>query len=126
MVWPGVWMDTHSRPASSSRWPWTTRRVGAGGENSRRRARMTGRRRGGGGGEDEGGAVRGGGWGGVGRGVEGPAGRRAGQAGVDDGEAAVVEQPVGVDVAEARHPDRELHPDDPRCDLGDLLGGRLL
>ena len=51
---------------------------------------------------------------------------RTGQAGVDDGEAAVVEEAVHVHVPEARHPDRQLHPDHARRDLGDLVGRGLL
>ena len=49
-----------------------------------------------------------------------------GQPGVDDGEAAVVEEAVRVHVAEAGHPDRQLHAQDAGRDLDDLLGRRLL
>ena len=49
-----------------------------------------------------------------------------GQARVDDGEASVVDEAVHVHVAEAGHPDRQLHPQHTGRDLGDLLGGRFL
>ena len=51
---------------------------------------------------------------------------RSGQPGVDDGEAALVLERVAVDVTESGEHDRQLHPQDAGCDLGDLLGGGLL
>ena len=53
-------------------------------------------------------------------------GLRTGEPGVDDGEAALVHKAVGVDVAEAGHPDRELHAQDAGGDLDDVLARRLL
>ena len=51
----------------------------------------------------------------------------AGQAGIDDGRAALVDQRVHVHVAESGHPDRELHAQHAGSDLGDLaLRGFLL
>ncbi len=47
-------------------------------------------------------------------------GLRARETGIDDGETAVVDQAVHVDVAESRHPDRQLHAQHARRDLGDL------
>ncbi len=57
---------------------------------------------------------------------QGAVGVRAGQTGVDEGDAAFVLQGVAVDVAEAGHGDRQLQAQHTRADLGDLLGGRLL
>jgi hypothetical protein len=51
---------------------------------------------------------------------------RAGEAGIDDGEAALVFERVAVDVPQAGEPDGELHPQDAGSDLGDLRGGVLL
>jgi len=51
---------------------------------------------------------------------------RTGQSRIDDGEAAVVDQAVHVDVAQTRHPDRELHAQYAGCDLGDLFRRGLL
>ncbi len=45
---------------------------------------------------------------------------------IDDGRATIVEQCVGVDVAEPGHADRQLHPDDVVADLGHFRPGRLL
>ncbi len=59
-------------------------------------------------------------------GLQGPPRRRARQPGIDHRQPPVVKEPVGVDVAQSRHPDRQLHPDDVGSDLGDLLGGRFL
>src|SRR5262249_34497293 len=50
---------------------------------------------------------------------------RAGHAGVDDGPALLVLEGVAVDAAEARHPDRELEPEDAGRRLLDLAGRRL-
>ena len=49
---------------------------------------------------------------------------RAGHADVDDGEAAIVEEAVHVHVAQARHRDRQLHPDDAVAQVGDRLRSR--
>ena len=51
---------------------------------------------------------------------------RTGQAGVDHGEPAVVDEAVHVHVTEAGHPDRQLHAQHARRDLGDLFRRRLL
>ena len=51
-----------------------------------------------------------------------PSTTRPGQAGVDDGDAALVLEGVAVDVAEAGHVDRQLHAQHARRDLGDLVG----
>jgi len=51
---------------------------------------------------------------------------RSGKPRIDDRETPVVEQALHVDVTEAGHPDRQLHPDDARCDLRDLLRRPLL
>ena len=51
---------------------------------------------------------------------------RSGQTRVDDRDALGVDEPVHVHVAETRHPDRELHPQHARRDLGDLLRRRIL
>ena len=48
------------------------------------------------------------------------------EARIDDGGALVVQQGVHVDVAEPRHPDRKLHAEHVRGDLGDLGAGVLL
>ena len=52
--------------------------------------------------------------------------RPPGQAGVDDGDAALVLEHVAVDVAEAGHVDRQLAAQHARGDLGDLGGRPLL
>ena len=52
--------------------------------------------------------------------------RRAGQARIDEGEAALVLQRIAVDVAEPGHGDRQLHAKDAGRDLGDLFAGWFL
>ena len=64
--------------------------------------------------------------GGLQPGLERLPGLRTGETGIDDGEAALVEEAVRVHVAEAGHPDRELHAQDAWRDLDDLLARRLL
>ena len=45
---------------------------------------------------------------------------------IDDRDALGVDEAVHVHVTKTRQPDRELHPEHARRDLGDLLGGRIL
>jgi hypothetical protein len=51
---------------------------------------------------------------------------RAREPGVDDSEAALVEEAVRIHVAETGHPDRQLHAQDAGGDFDDLLARRLL
>jgi hypothetical protein len=48
-------------------------------------------------------------------------GPRIGEAGIDDGDAIVVDHRVHVDVAQTRDADRELHAQDVLRDFGDLV-----
>ena len=53
-------------------------------------------------------------------------GAGSGQAGIDHGRSAVVEQRVAVDVPESREPNRELHPQHAGSQLAHLVAGALL
>ena len=64
--------------------------------------------------------------GGLQPGLERLPGLRTGEPGVDDGEAALVDEAVRVHVAEAGHPDRQLHAEDAGGDFDDFLARRLL